>query len=334
LRPSTFHLHDPHLIPLGVLLKLAGSCVVYDVHEDYPAHAKTKLARHPARAWLKACMWDLLEWVAAKTLDRFVCASPSVAARFPRSRTIVVRNFPIDAGFARASTNGGFHPYAGRPNRVVFHGVISEVRGGWDLLRAIEQVPAHLDCRLRLIGSFKEPDLARMAARADRVDLVPWLPFPEVIRELAAARAGIMLFHPQPNHMDPIRSNKLFEYMAAGIPVIASDIPAWREILVATGCGVVADPSDSAAVAAAIEGVLTNAEEAEAMGARGKAAVRDRFNWDGEAARLVSLYRDLQDGHRSHPNGQPGRVRPYWRTPMPELRERSAGERRGALRRR
>ena len=294
LRPSTFHLHDPHLIPLGLLLKLAGSRVVYDVHENYPAHARTKLARHPIRGRLKACMWDALEWLAARTFDRFVCISPAIAARFPQSRTVVVRNFPLHATFARASANGVFQPYAERPNTVVFHGVMSHVRGISDLLQAFEIVPADLDCRLRLVGSFREPELARRAALTERVDFVPWQPFSEVLRELFGARAGVVPFHPQPNHMDAIGSNKLFEYMAAGIPVIASDIPTWREIVVGTGCGMVVDPRDHAAVAGAIEHVLTHPEEAEAMGERGRAVVLERFNWDGEGARLLSLYRDLQ----------------------------------------
>jgi glycosyltransferase involved in cell wall biosynthesis len=293
LRPSTFHLHDPHLIPLGVLLKLTGSRVVYDVHENYPAHARTKLAGQPVRGWLKAAMWETLEWVAARSFDHFVCISPAIAARFPASRTTVVGNFPLRATFEHAVTNGVFMPYGKRPNTVLFHGSMSDVRGTWDLLRSIELVPPELNARLRLIGYFKEPVLAQAADDAESVDVIPWQPFSQILRELFTARAGFVLFHPQPNHMDPIGSNKLFEYMAAGVPVIASDLPRWREIVVGTGCGLVADPRDPTAIAAVIEYLLTHPEEAEAMGQRGRAAVRDRFNWDGEGARLLSLYREL-----------------------------------------
>jgi glycosyltransferase involved in cell wall biosynthesis len=294
LRPSTFVLHDPHLIPLGLLLKLTGSRVVYDVHEDYPAHARNKLAGHPVRAWLKASTWEVLESAAARTFDHFVCTSEAVAERFPRSRTTVVHNFPLHASFERAAENGVFRPYAERPNTVVFHGLMAHFRDPSNLLQAIDLVPAELNCRLRLIGSFRQPELARRAALAERVDVIPWQPIPQVIRELLAARVGLIMFRPGPNHLDAIRSNKLFEYMAAGIPVIASDLPTWRDIVVGTGCGLVADPEDHTAIAAAIEYLLTHPEEAEAMGQRGRAAVRERFNWDGEAARLLSLYRNLQ----------------------------------------
>ena len=326
LRPSTFHLHDPHLIPLGVLLKLGGSRVVYDVHEDYPAHARTKLAGHPVRAWVKARMWAALEWVAVKTMDRFVCASRAVAERFPSDRTIVVRNFPLHTSFMPPSVNGAFRPYPKRPNTVLYHGNMSKVRGLPDVLRAIELVPADLGCRLRLLGHFKDPALARRTAAVERVDLLSWQPFAEVIRELFQARVGLALLHPHPNHMDAIRSNKLFEYMAAGLPVIASDFPTWRELVVGTGCGLVVDPRDPTAIAAAIEHLLTHPADAEAMGERGRAAVLERFNWDGEGARLVSLYRDLQNGHRSPSNGRPAGARPYGTQPTPAHPSPSAAD--------
>ena len=100
LRPSIYHLHDPHLIPLGVVLKALGAHVVYDRHEDFPAHARSKLPGRPVRAWLKASMWVALEWIAARTFDGFVCASPDLVRPLPAGSTIVVNNYPLRRLFA------------------------------------------------------------------------------------------------------------------------------------------------------------------------------------------------------------------------------------------
>jgi Glycosyltransferase Family 4 len=134
LRSSIFHLHDPHLIPLGLLFKLVGSQVVYDVHEDYPAHARSKLHGRPVRARLKALMWRMLEWAAARTLDGFVCASPALVGRFPPERTVVVRNLPVHREFAIAAADESIPPYRHRPNRVVYTGYMHAIRGLWDLM--------------------------------------------------------------------------------------------------------------------------------------------------------------------------------------------------------
>jgi glycosyltransferase involved in cell wall biosynthesis len=111
--------------------------------------------------------------------------------------------------------------------------------------------------------------------------------------ELLRARIGLILFNPLPNHQDPVRSRKLFEYMAAGLPVVASDFPRWRELVCRVGCGLVVDPLDPAAIAAAIEHLLRHPGEAEEMGARGRAAVEARFNWRVEASNLLAFYRVL-----------------------------------------
>jgi glycosyltransferase involved in cell wall biosynthesis len=293
LRPSVYHLHDAHLIPLGLLLKLAGARVVYDVHENYAAHARTKLAGHPLRGRLKALMWNVLESMARASFDAFVCASPALAERFPPGKTELVGNFPRHRDF---DLNGSTRPYRERPNTLVYSGAITEIRSFWETLRALELLPEGLDCRLRMVGGFRNQRV-ESAARAlsvwDRVELLPWRSLPEVIPELLGARAGLALLYPLPNHMDAMRSNKLFEYMAAGIPVIAPDMPRWREIVLGSGCGLVVDPRDPAAIAGAIEHLLTHPEQAEEMGRRGRAAVAAEFNWDGDSERLLSFYRAL-----------------------------------------
>jgi glycosyltransferase involved in cell wall biosynthesis len=314
LRPSIFHLHDPHLIPLGMLLKLGGARVVYDVHEDYPAHARSKLVGRPVRGRLKAIMWWLLERVAARTLDGFVCASPALAQPFPAARTIVVRNLPIHRDFAIAAAQDSVLPYGERPHLVVYTGYMHEIRGFWDLVRAMELLSSELDCRARLIGAFRPPELLDQARRHPgwaRMEMVPWQPPDQIARELLGARIGLILLHPLPNHDDPSRSNKLFEYMAAGIPVVASDLPQWREIVRGVGCGLMVDVRDPAAIAAAIQYLLEHPEEAEAMGERGKAAVWREFNWDGEELRLLSLYARLtaEPPRLAEPIGEPAAER-------------------------
>src|SRR5436190_7664949 len=295
LRPSVYHLHDPHLIPLGLVLKLAGARVLYDVHEDYPAHGRTKLAGRPLRAELKAFMWGLLERLARIGLDGFVCASPAVARRFPAAKASVVTNFPLHREFGLRA-NGSTLPYRRRPNTVVYMGDITVARGFWEMIRAVELVPERLGCRLLLAGRFRDAHLEQPAAAlaaAGRIEYVPYRPYRQAVSKLSAAKVGLILLHPLPNHWDPWRSNKLFEYMGAGLPVIASDLPRWRELVVGTGCGLVADPRDASSIASAIEYLLDHPEEAEEMGRRGREAVRARFNWDGQEARLLSIYREI-----------------------------------------
>ena len=115
----------------------------------------------------------------------------------------------------------------------------------------------------------------------------------EIVRSfLGRARAGLVLLSSTPAYLESLPT-KLFEYMAAGIPVIASDFPRWREIIDAHQCGILADPTDPSAIAAAIDWIYENPTEASAMGARGRQAIESELNWESEAETMKSVYAGL-----------------------------------------
>ena len=86
----------------------------------------------------------------------------------------------------------------------------------------------------------------------------------------------------------------MFEYMSAGVPIVASDFSLWREIVVGTGSGLCVDPADPAAIAAAIDRLAGDAELGVRCGTNGARAIAGEFNWSAQARKLLKLYGHLQ----------------------------------------
>jgi glycosyltransferase involved in cell wall biosynthesis len=106
------------------------------------------------------------------------------------------------------------------------------------------------------------------------------------------SRAGIVIYQPAANHLEaqPI---KLFEFMAAGLPVVASDFPLWREIVEGNQCGICVNPTDPEEVKVACLTLIDNPKMAQALGRNGKAAIDKQYNWKSEENKLVELYNQL-----------------------------------------
>ncbi|MDQ2915426.1 MAG: glycosyltransferase family 4 protein [Chloroflexota bacterium] len=285
------HFHDPELIPVGLLLKLRGKRVVYDVHEDLPTQILNKdwvpsFVRRPVAALVAAA-----EFLAGHLVDAVVAATPTIAARFPSTKTVTVCNYPI---LDEVAASGDAVPYANRRSIVAYIGGISEDRGIRQMVLAIGKVSG-ISPELVLAGRFHPEGLESELARSpgwDRVRKVGWLDRIEVAELLARARIGLVTLLPLPNYVEAYPT-KLFEYMSAGLPVIASDFPVWREIVTSAGCGLLVDPQDPDAIARAIQRLLDDPAQAEAMGKRGRDAVQMRFNWTTERDKLLSLYARL-----------------------------------------
>lgn len=288
---EVYHFHDPELIPVGIWLKTRGKRVVYDVHEDVPKQILSKQWLAPMVRPLVGGGSALAEWVGARLFDGIVAATPAIARRFPKGKTVTVQNFPILGELDR----GGAAPYGERPPHVAYVGGITAIRGAREMVRAMGHLPEAFGARLMLAGTFYPPGLEEELERLSgwtRVEFLGWQSRPQVAALLGRVRMGLVLFHPEPNHSEA-QPNKFFEYMSAGLPVIASDFPLWRRIVDEAECGLLVDPLDPKAIASATQWLLEYPEEAEAMGRRGKEAVRKKYNWDAEAKKLLAFYEDL-----------------------------------------
>jgi glycosyltransferase involved in cell wall biosynthesis len=289
-RSEIFHIHDPELIPIGIILKMLGKKVIYDVHEDYPVSFLDVDREwiHPRFKKLISKGVDYIEKIGAYFFDGIVTATPTISSRFPPEKTVVVQNYPLLNEFGSEE----IEPYQTRYPYIVYVGSISKQRGIREMVDAIGLIPQFYKARLLLAGSFYpamlQDEMKRML-EWEHVDFLGWQSRDQISMVLGKAMIGLVTLHPTKNYLlsYPI---KLFEYMSVGIPIIASDFPLWREIVETSGCGLLVNPLDTHAIADAIIWLLEHPIEAEEMGKRGQDIVRERCNWDIESKKLLDLY--------------------------------------------
>lgn len=289
-RPRVAHFHDPELLPWALLLKLSGISVVYDVHEDMPEQVKhnpglPKIVQRTISPFVR-----FSEWFGALFLDGVVACTETIAKRFPASKTALVHNFPILEELAAPAER----EQSDRLLEFAYVGYISEVRNVIGMMRAVDQLP-YAEARLRLVGSFaveETENMARAMPEWRKVRFEGWASRSQVAEILSEVRAGLVVLKPVEHEMLTLPI-KLFEYMAAGLPVISSDFPLWRTIVEDAGCGLLVNPLENADIARAMRWIVEHPEEAQEMGARGRAAIETRYNWRNEADTLIRFYRSL-----------------------------------------
>jgi glycosyltransferase involved in cell wall biosynthesis len=279
-----YHFHDPELIPIGLLLKHHGKRVVYDVHEDAPRQILSKdhilgLFRKPVSAFIEA-----LEAFSAKRFDGVVTATPFIDKRFSElgANTVNVNNFPIVA-----ELNSAQNSWEMKEKAVCYVGGISRIRG------VIEMVEAIGKTKYKLIqaGNF-EPGLEQKLMKMPGWSQVESLGFVDRtgVREvMTRSMAGLVLLYPIINYRDALPV-KMFEYMSAGIPVIASNFPLWKEIVEVPECGICVDPLNAEEIADAIRWIVEHPLEAKRMGENGRRAVTEKYNWEIEEKKILKLY--------------------------------------------
>jgi glycosyltransferase involved in cell wall biosynthesis len=292
LQADLYHFHDPELLPVGLLLKLMTQTrVVYDVHESYPQNMQ---AKEWLPVWARAISsWsvDRMERFVAARIDGIVAATEYIAKRFPPSKTRVVRNYPLPSILDQPT----YHQCSYQNNHtLIYTGGITDHRGILQIVRALEYV-TNPEVKLVLLGGHIHRQTERDVKKSlgwRRVEYLGQTPYQDMFQYLQLAAIGLVCNQPVYSY-DLALPNKLFEYMAAGLPVIASDFDLWREIVKGNKCGITVDPTCPQQIAKAIEYLIERPELRHSMGRNGRQAVREKYNWTSESFKLLQLYREV-----------------------------------------
>jgi glycosyltransferase involved in cell wall biosynthesis len=296
-----YHLHNPEMIPAGLLLKLLfRKTVVYDTQEDFAAMMLTKNYLPPRFRGLMGKAVHVAERLAANVFDGFMTADSGTMralAHSGKSKKLVFYNLPNLEFFAKLKP-------ATKRFDVVYRGGLSERAGTFVLLEALHLLRKRGILARALLFGYTDDHTVRSSImeRVGRMNLTSQIflhgrvPHAEMAETLAQARISVspLMAIPKFMHNIPV---KVFESWACGLPVISSDLPPIRPFFRDREFGLLVPPGNSQALADAIEDLLKNPSLAEQMGRAGRKAVFERCNNKREIHKLISFYSRILAGH-------------------------------------
>ncbi len=289
------HFHDLDLLPMMTALSLIKP-VVYDVHENYPDEMLRKfwlpkVIRRPMYYVVKYS-----EIVLSRIIRNVILVAPSQERTFDRKKinSMYVKNYASVTLLDNVRSD-----YSIRNDAVVFIGSHHKENGSLLLLdiaaKLKKECPwmkiitadrfCNKDFRTRILDIIEQ-------RRLSNIQFVPNV-LPHNIMDIL--NQGTIAINPNmriPQQINGIHT-KIFEFMAAGLPIVTSDLPHQQMVLEDAGCGVLAQPEDPDSFVRAILYLCENKEVAYRLGLNGQRAFRERYCWESQIDGLLGFYQQV-----------------------------------------
>lgn len=280
LNADIYHFHDPDLIFYGFLLRLRGKKVIYDVHESYAA---ALLDRSYIPVFFRkplSLIFNVFEKFFSAFFTYIITATPYINSEFKffNKKRETINNFPIlnELNLDNVDTP--------KENAVCFVGYLSKERGFYEMLEATKRAGLTFYIAGDMPKEFKE-----IVQNSEHVVYLGFINRKQFAELMSKCLAGFVLYHPCRNHINA-QPNKLFEYMSAKLPVIASYFPLWKDIIEKYDCGKCCNPNDVNHITTILNWIKENKDELPDLGKNGFEAVKAVFNWSIEEKKLFEVY--------------------------------------------
>lgn len=282
-----YQLHDPDLLPIGNKLKKLGKKVIFDSHEDVPMQIKDKQWIPKIVRNTISKVYELYEKSSVKKYDAVISVTPHIVERFKEinNNSVMITNYPIvdnDENIVR------------KPSKAIcFAGGITSQ---WNHHKIVEAIKYLDDIKYIIAGASTEEYMEQLKTLDgwDKVDYRGRIPFSDVKDIYSESIAGVALnYSEQARGQGTLGNTKLFEFMESKLPVICTNYTLWEEIIEEHKCGIVVDPNNIEVIKDAINYIINNPEEAEAMGENGRQAVLEEYNWEKQNKVLLYVYKSI-----------------------------------------
>ena len=287
---DVYHCHEPSSLFVCAFLKvLKRKKLIYDAHEHYPSLiAENSLFPDFVRPLVRLFA-DIEERILIRFADVVVTVDQILCKEYKKhhNNVHIISNYPKLELFKPDDLNyedGG----------IIYVGGISGDRGIYQMINAANRANVKLICVGNFTDELNENEITNFLEEnpSKNVVFTGLLSHSKVVEYINISTLGLSLLQPIPRYEKAVPI-KLFEYMACGLPVVASNFPEISKVVEEANCGILVDPTDINKIANAITYLLGHPEEAKRMGRNGRRAVEERYTWEIMEERLLGVYKGL-----------------------------------------
>ncbi|MDQ4144472.1 MAG: glycosyltransferase family 4 protein [Actinomycetota bacterium] len=305
-QPDCVHCTHLFLLPFAIgLAKRKKAKVIYDAYEMFAMNwaSYLPLLRRGGRYLMEWGENVLVSHVdAVLTVDSVDGLLARRYRRFNPNVTVLYNVPPRDVRMDEARVAALRAKYQGS-SVIAYVGQVYEAKGLLAMLNALALVKEEIsDVKLFLIGKIVDyggegEKLVERLGLTPYIEVMPWLPYREMLHYLAVAKVGLAVQQPTGHFLLVSRGNgrKFFTYMQAGLPIVAPAFSEVAQVVREEGCGLLVDTTNPEAISAAIVQLLRSPDVAEEMGRNGRRAFQRRYNWDEEKRKLLACYDGVMD---------------------------------------